>query len=120
MINKIYSVWIYVKNLEESKEFYEKALGLKVKVQDKKWIEFDLGGTSFSIFERSKDKGPMKPAKTRIMFETEDIERTKDSLLRKNVKLIGDIKDKNYGKLLTFEDPNGHWLEIFERKKSSQ
>ena len=79
MINKIYSVWVYVKNLEESREFYEKILGLKFKSQEGKWIEFDLGGTSFAILERSKKIDPaVKPQKTRIMFQVKGIQKMKN------------------------------------------
>jgi metallothiol transferase len=30
------------------------------------------------------------------------------------IKLIGEIRDEEYGSLLTFEDPDGHWLEIYQ------
>jgi len=39
-------------------------------------------------------------------------------LISLGVKLIGDIREEPYGKLLTFEDPDGHWLEFFENKSA--
>ena len=114
MIQRIYATWIYVKNLETSKTFYEKVLGLKVKFQQGGWIEFDLGETSFAILQRAPDQGPLIPQKTRVMLQVSDIEEMKQQLLENNVKLIGDIRNEVYGKLLTFEDPNGHWLELFQ------
>ena len=115
MIKRIYAVWVYTNNLDESRRFYEEVLGLQFKFQNKAWVEFDLGGTSFAILERPKEKGQFKPQKTRIMFETHDIVDAKKMLKEKDVKLIGDIRNEEYGKLLTFEDPDGHWLEIFEQ-----
>jgi len=114
MIKKIYAVWVYVKELKESRRFYEEVLGLKFKFQEGNWVEFDLGETVFAILERSKDKGLLKPQKTRIMFQVENIEEFKKRLESYRIKLIGDIRKEDYGKLLTFEDPNGHWLELFE------
>ena len=34
------------------------------------------------------------------------------------VKLIGGVREESYGKLLTFEDLDGHWLEFFENKRA--
>ena len=50
------------------------------------------------------------------MFEVNDIRKLKKKLKSENVKLIGDIKYRYYGKLLTFVDHDGHWLELFEPK----
>ena len=114
MIQKIYAIWVYVNDIAESRTFYEHVLGLRFKLQDGDWIEFDLGGTSFAILKREPGKSPLKPQKMRTMFQVKDIEKMKLTLLKHKVKLIGDIRKEKYGKLLTFEDPNGHWLELFE------
>ncbi len=113
-IKKIYAVWVYVKNLEESRRFYE-AIGLTFKFQEGEWIEFDLGGTSFALLKRNEQE-KLQPQKMHIMFETNDIVATEKRLKEKRVKLIGTIRNESYGELLTFEDPNGHWLEFFESK----
>ena len=107
---------MYVRDIKESKRFYEDALGMKVKFAspDGQWIEFDLGETSFAILQRPAKKGELKPEKTRTMFEVKNMEAAKERLDEKGVKIIGDIRIEDYGKLLTFEDPNGHWLELFE------
>lgn len=116
MIQKVYAVWIYVRDPNESKEFYENKIGLKFKFQNGDWIEFDLGETSFAILKRPEEKGPVEPRKTRIMFQVDNIEEERIRLEEARVKLVGDIRSEDYGKLLTFEDPNGHQLELFEPK----
>lgn len=116
-ISKIYACWVYVSDLKSSKEFYEK-IGFSVKCIDGDWIEFDTGQTVFAILQRPKEKGAVRAEKTWIMFEVTDIKRTQKELLCKNVKLVGSIRKEKYGKLLTFEDPDGHWLELYERKSS--
>ena len=114
MITRMYAVWVYVKDKEESSDFYENVLGLKVKRKEGNWVEFDLGRTAFALLEKEKSK-EVKPQKTRIMFEVEDLEEMKQLLHKKKVKIVK-IREESYGKLLTFEDPNGHWLELFEPK----
>jgi len=39
-------------------------------------------------------------------------------LVSLGVKLIGGVREESYGKLLTFEDLDGHWLEFFENKRA--
>ncbi|GIM49743.1 VOC family protein [Capnocytophaga stomatis] len=115
-IKKIYACWVYVSDLEVSKKFFQE-LGFVLKFQQEDWVEFDLGATSFAILKRPAEKGKVKPQKTRIMFEVDDIESLYEELKSKNVRFIGTIRYENYGKLLTFEDPDGNWLEFFENKK---
>ncbi|MBS9781026.1 MAG: VOC family protein [Gammaproteobacteria bacterium] len=113
---KIYACWVYVSDLQKSIDFYT-AIGFTVKFIDNDWVEFNLGETSFAILQRPADKGKVTPEKTRIMFMVDDIESMYETLKQQNVTLIGNIRDESYGKLLTFADPDGHWLEFFQIKK---
>lgn len=117
MIKNLFAVWIYVKDLVESRNFYEKLIGFKFKFQDQDWVEYDLGQTTFALLQRPKSKGPVKPQKTHIMFQVVNIEACQQQLIDNKVKIIGSLRVEPYGKLLTFEDPNGHWLELFEPTK---
>ena len=112
-IKKIYACWVYVSDLQRSIEFYRN-IGFGIKLTDGDWVEFEVGETSFAILKRPESKGEVLPQKTRIMFETDDIELLFDTLKQRSVKLIGAIREEPYGKLLTFEDPDGHWLEFYE------
>ena len=117
-INKIYACWVYVSNLEKSIRFYQD-IGFELKFIDgNAWAEFDMGETSFALLQRPAEKGAVRPAKTRIMFEVNDIEKIRQQLISLSVKLIGGVREETYGKLLTFEDPDGHWLEFFENKRT--
>ena len=111
---KIYACWIYVSDLQKSKCLYQD-IGFEVKLTDGDWIEFDLGETSFAILQRPAHKGNVVASKTRIMFETDHIELVYEELKEKKVKMIGEIRAEPYGKLLTFQDPDGHWLEFYQR-----
>jgi metallothiol transferase len=117
MIKKIFAVWIYVKDLAISRDFYENVLNLKFKFQDKDWVEYDLGDTTFALLQRPPTKGMLKPQKTHIMFQVENIEFCLKQLTNHNVEIIGNIRHEPFGQLLTLVDPNGHWLELFAPTK---
>ena len=117
-INKIYACWIYVSDLKQSIRFYQN-IGFELKFVDgNAWAEFDMGETAFALLQRPAEKGAVQPVKTRSMFEVTDIEKMRRHLISLGVNLIGDIRAEPYGKLLTFEDPDGHWLEFFENKRA--
>ena len=118
-IQKIYACWIYVSDIKKSIRFYQN-IGFELKFieEDGAWAEFDLGETSFALLQRPAEKGSVQSVKTRIMFEVNDIEEMRRHLVSLDVKLIGEIREEPYGKLLTFEDPDGHWLEFFENKRA--
>lgn len=103
---KIYACWIYVSDLQKSKQFYQD-IGFEVKLTDEDWIEFNFGETSFAILQRPVHKGDVIASKTRIMFETDDIELVYEELKNKGVKTIGEIRTEPYGKLLTLKTPTG-------------
>ena len=114
-IRKIYACWVYVSDMAQSVRFYQD-IGFTVKFVEKDgaWVEFDLGETSFALLQRPEEKDKVQPRKTRIMFEVARIEEMQEHLISLGVKRIGSIRKEPYGKLLTFEDPDGHWLEFFE------
>ena len=103
---KIYACWIYVSDLQKSKQFYQD-IGFEVKLTDEDWIEINFGETSFAILQRPAHKGDVIASKTRIMFETDDIELVYEELKNKGVKTIGEIRTEPYGKLLTLKTPTG-------------
>jgi len=119
-IRKIYACWVYVSDMAQSVRFYQD-IGFTVKFVEKDgaWVEFDLGETSFALLQRLEEKGKVQPRKTRIMFEVARIEEMQEHLISLGVKRIGSIRKEPYGKLLTFEDPDGHWLEFFENKNDT-
>ena len=118
-VKKIYACWIYVSDLKKSLRFYQN-IGFELKFieKDGSWAEFDLGETAFALLQRPAEKGKVRPAKTRIMFEVNDIEKMRRHLVSLGVKLIGGVREESYGKLLTFEALDEHWLEFFENKRA--
>lgn len=114
-VQKIYAIWTYVSDVNASRDFYKRVLGVKPRFQDNGWIEFDTGETAFAILQRPKEKGDVKPEKTRIMFQVADVVEKENELKALGVKIINKM-DEPYGIIVTFEDPDGNWLEFYEPK----
>ena len=114
---KFYAAWTYVSDLPQALDFYTNKLGLRVRYREEDWVEFDLGGAAFAILQRPPEKGAVVPRKLRIMLEILNMEEHEKKLRDVGVKIVGTIRQEAYGKLLTIEDPDGHWLELYEKKK---
>lgn len=113
MITGMYAKWVYVSDLEKSLAFYRDLLGLSIKFQNSGWVEFDIGEkTSFAIL--LKERGVVASEKMRIMFTTNNVQKAVDKLSQAGVILPKGIREESYGKLLTVQDPDGHWFELFE------
>jgi metallothiol transferase len=113
LVQKIYAVWTYVSDIEKSKSFYQAVLGVEPRLENNGWVEFNTGETAFALLERPKDKGAAEPRKLRVMLQVADIEQAEQRLRQLGVEVIGK-KVEEYGILLTFVDPDGHWLEFYE------
>lgn len=118
-LSYIYAVWVYTSNLERSVDFYRNKVGLSVRALSGDRADFDLGVTSFAVLRRPPDKGPVFPSKTRIMFGTDDLKSLQEKLAGQGVTFIGGIREEADGCLLTFEDPDGHWLEVYQKRSGT-
>ena len=100
-LTRIEHIGIAVKNIEESKKYYEDVLGLKcyaieeVKDQKVKTAFFKIGETKIELLESTDPEGPVgKFIEKRgegvhhIAFHTNHIEETLNEIKEKDVKLI--------------------------------
>ena len=55
----------------------------------------------------------LKRVRNELQQVQKELRQTRKKLELNKVKII-QTKKERYGTLLTFEDPNGHWLELFE------
>ena len=115
-VTKMYAAWVPVRSLQESRKFYEHSLGLTFKLQDEHWIEFDLHGTSLGLLHQEQ----VEPCKSHIMLQVDNLQQMHQELTKQGVRIVGKIRIEPYGKILTIEDPNGHWLELFQPSKVRQ
>lgn len=114
---------LYVDDVVETFNFYEKAFGLKKKMLDEsgEYGELDTGSTtlSFSSFKLMKElgKNPVKPnfkAPTfEIAFETDNVEMALSKALAAGALLVQDTTDMPWGQTIAYvTENNGFLVEI--------
>lgn len=113
MLGHISFLWLYVGDLERSIKFYNETLGLK---QTGKWHE----GATFAVGEltlglHTEEAKVIRGNSPIITFNVkEGIEKVYHKLRERGVKFLGDISEETYGKVVSFEDPDGHKFLIHQ------
>jgi len=117
MFKKIAFIHYCTQNLERAVEFYRDALGLKLLVQNEEWVEFEVGSQRLALRLIDPWTASAEPPNVNgamIWLEAHPIEKTIDTLKLKKIKFINELKVFSYGKTITFMDPDGNRIGLYE------
>jgi catechol 2,3-dioxygenase-like lactoylglutathione lyase family enzyme len=106
----------WTKDMDASVAFYRDVLGLSLRTRaGEDWAEFDVAGTTVALHGMREGHPPPQGGAT-VVFEVDDLEGEMDALRGKNVTFDGDVAEvPGYGRFVSFRDPDGNILQIFER-----
>src|SRR5579883_2144991 len=79
-------VILYVKDIDRSMAFYRDTLGMKVKLDDSSWVEFDTGAATLALHVNAKLTGSRPHGQPLPVFCVDDINQTYKSLNKAGVK----------------------------------
>lgn len=115
--SKMVYLFIYVSNLDASREFYEKRLGLRVLEQDAGAVKYDTGECILAL-NRAGDYGiqvePRPDDSSIIVFHVDDIDAMRAALEGRGVKFSGATDRYDIGATAVFYDLDGHCLCLYE------
>jgi len=115
-------IWIGVvaDDLQAQAAFYRDVLGFRQMATGPDWIEFDIGGRTMEILERSSL--PQYDARrVQVGFEVDDIVLVREQLLAAGVDAVGTIEGEgSRSRWAYFRDPEGNVFEIKERDRSER
>ena len=123
MILGIDVVFIHTNNPEKLRNWYSDVLGLNVgfTTQDLHWQEFDFSEptrTRFALDFAEVNPSDAEKQKIMISFKVSDIHNFVEKLEAKGIVFFGKNKIQDVGPTLvaTFQDIEGNWIQISERK----
>ena len=119
MINKIGFISYTVSNLQQSINFYQNLLGLKLLLNEGRWAEFNISGQRFAIHEKTNKAIRQDQSSSIVYFEANPIETIVKDLQIKGVKFYGEIEVYSYGKIILFSDPDSNFLGLYEPPKKN-
>jgi lactoylglutathione lyase len=125
MFKKIGAVILLVSDMDKSKDFYTRTLGMQLKRESQDWIEFAKEGSTVLALHPIKKKKTTKQEKFNkeikksssgilVGFNVSDLQSTCDGLEKKNVKFYKKMSIEHFGKHAIIEDPDGHLISLAE------
>jgi catechol 2,3-dioxygenase-like lactoylglutathione lyase family enzyme len=118
----IFAVTLFTEDLEQAKEFYQRAFGLPIHYQDPNSAVFKFGDTLINLLNISEADALIEPAKVadresgaRHMFTigVDDVDAMCAELVKRGVKLVNGPMDRPWGiRTASFMDPAGNIWEI--------
>lgn len=114
---------LYVENVTESIEFFERAFGLERRMihESGDYGELSTGDTTLSFSSRrlmeALGKSPGRPAPSspvfEIAFETQDVAAALERARKAGAEVVQDIRDEPWGQTTAYViDANGYLIEI--------
>ena len=116
MFKKIGAVILLVSDMDRSKDFYTKTLGMQLKHESADWIEFAKEGSTVVALHPIKKKAKQDNHNTEVKrsisdilvgFNVSDLQIACDELEKKNVKFYKEMSIEHFGKHAIIEDPTG-------------
>lgn len=109
-------LFLYVRDLAVSREWFETTLGLRVLEEDADSVKYDCGSVILAL-NRAQDYGIELPSEpdhsTDIVFLVDNVDEARAALEARGVRFT-ETHRYEIGAITDFYDPDGHWFTIYE------
>jgi len=116
---------LFVKDIYESRAFYENIMGQKIKYDFHTNVVYKSGISLWQVAEKHEIHPLLKSVNSEhhhnfeLYFETENIRLIIKRLKKNNIKFLHEIKEESWGQsTIRFFDRDGHLIEIGESMKT--
>ena len=104
-------------DLERSRNFYRDVLSLKVKTQNERWVDFDLGGgASLGIHEKTELLA-VRPGSLQLGFTVDNVDNFVADARSMGVPVFQDPYDDSFGRVAIIGDPDGYPVQVVSNSK---
>jgi predicted enzyme related to lactoylglutathione lyase len=118
---RVVYLFLYVRDLAVSRDFFERALRLRVIEEDDRSVKYDAGEVILAL-NRADDYGITLPDEhdhsTDIVFLVEDLDAARAALEERGV-VFTETHRYEIGAITDFYDPDGHWFTLYETSEES-
>ena len=112
------NIWMPVQDTDRAVDFYQNTLGLSLVKRDGDWAEFEADGLRIGLNGREPEGSGASQGGPVLTFNPEgDLESTMEDLQGKGVEFPAGISEHDWGRVATFEDPDGNDLQLYESPK---
>jgi catechol 2,3-dioxygenase-like lactoylglutathione lyase family enzyme len=107
-------IFLYVRDLAVTRQFYEQKLGFRVVEEDGRAAKYDAGDVMLALNRASDfDLTLSDSPEALLVFHTPNVERVAHRL-RQNGVAVGPLSSYEIGTVAELKDPDGHELSLYE------
>ncbi|MCK9471321.1 MAG: VOC family protein [Bacilli bacterium] len=109
-------VFFKTKNMKKMIEWYDRILDVNLEAWNgTAFIPTENNMTIFSLFEEKTDYFP-RGQKFMLNFQISSMKEFLEIVRNERVKILRELDENEYGRFIWVEDPDGNWVEIWERQ----
>jgi catechol 2,3-dioxygenase-like lactoylglutathione lyase family enzyme len=102
---------LFTRNMEAMGEFYGRVLGLKQIGAEKRWLEFDAGGTTVALHAGTASPGRRGP---KLVFHAKDVAAMRAVLIARGAR-FGKVCRGETVSFCDGRDPDGNPISLSDR-----
>ena len=113
-VEKLQNAYYVTSDMDRAIAFYRDTLGLDLTFQDgDNWAQLKAGGANFAL--SSVDEAPDEAVGATVVFEVTNAASAGAAIAAAGGKVLGERDMSDHGKTLTFRDPDGNLVQLFQR-----
>ena len=108
-------VFVRAKNVQKMIEWYDKVLEVNLEAWNgTAFVPTENNMTIFSMFDMKSDYFPIKQS-FMMNFQIDNMNEFLKIINTLKVEIVKELDVNEYGKFIWIQDPDGNWLEVWER-----
>jgi predicted enzyme related to lactoylglutathione lyase len=116
MIKKLQNIYYVAGDFAKARHFYETVLGLQPKFADgERWVQFNVAGANFAL--GSLAEAPPGASGGVAVFEVDSLAELRPRLEANQTEILAERDMGAHGRTFAVKDPNGNFLQFFEKAK---
>jgi len=112
IIKSVDTIILLVNDIDASIDFYQEALGLSLIFKSPGWAEIIVGEIHLALHKKSPEltehPDALSTIGVSINFEVTDIDKMLKRLEKRNIDIVGRVKDYEFGRYFFVTDPDGY------------
>ena len=113
-VRKLQNAYYVTRDMDRAVAFYRDALGLSLSFQDgARWTQMKAGDVNFSL--ASPDEAADGATGAVVIFEVDDLDASAAAIEAGGGSVLATRDMGDHGRALTFRDPDGNLVQLFQR-----
>ena len=114
MATKGFTFFFFTKNLEEQKNFYQKALGIEPQQHGPDWCQFQIGDEVSFALHGCNDEMRVPLDWPFFSFNVDDLEASLEAFKIAGAEIVRGIQDEDFGRSAQVKDAEGREYQLVQ------